>query len=313
MKTKPKILGELLVESGAATREELDRALSLQTGTGLRLGALMVKKGWAHEEDVARCLSVQLGLPYSPPPLNPTPNALEVVRPELVRRGKVLPLEATPRSLRLAMADPLDLGVLDDVQFQSGRRVDAVVVSEGALMDGMARSYGGELQGLLKELPDCWSSTGAKKEEEDLERVARSAPVVRLVNHILARAIREEACDIHIEEHEGEIRVRYRLDGILRTALGLPSASLDAVLSRLKIMAGMDISVKRRPQDGGLTLQERRLPSHPPGVLPSRKGWRKGGGPNPGSREGSKEPRSSGPDRQGYQDACASCCETARA
>jgi type IV pilus assembly protein PilB len=152
------------------------------------------------------------------------------------------------------MADPLDLGVLDDVQFQSGRRVEAVVVSEGALLDGLARSYGGELQGLLRDLPDKWRSDEVKDGAEDLERVARSAPVVRLVDHILARAVKEEASDIHIEEHEGEIRVRYRLDGILRTALGLPSGSLDAVLSRLKIMAGMDISVKRRPQDGGLTL-----------------------------------------------------------
>ncbi|MCJ7626911.1 MAG: Flp pilus assembly complex ATPase component TadA, partial [Longimicrobiales bacterium] len=86
-------------------------------------------------------------------------------------------------------------------------------------------------------------------------RVARSAPVVRLLDHILARAVEENASDIHIEEHEGAIRIRYRLDGILRTALGLPSGSLDAVLSRLKIMAGMDISVKRRPQDGGMTFK----------------------------------------------------------
>ncbi len=254
MNTKPKILGELLVDIGAASREDLARALSEQPGTGLRLGTLMAQKGWADEEAVARCLSIQLGLPYQTPPLDPDPTALESVRPELARRGKVLPLHTTTRVLRLAMADPLDLGVLDDVQFQSGRRVEAVVVSEGALLDGLARSYGGELQGLLRDLPDKWRSDEVKDGAEDLERVARSAPVVRLVDHILARAVKEEASDIHIEEHEGEIRVRYRLDGILRTALGLPSGSLDAVLSRLKIMAGMDISVKRRPQDGGLTL-----------------------------------------------------------
>jgi type IV pilus assembly protein PilB len=153
------------------------------------------------------------------------------------------------------MADPLDLGVLDDVQFQSGRRVEAVVASATAVLEGLARCYGGEFQGLLKELPDKWRKGSGEEEVDQLERLARSAPVVKLLDHILARAVEEEASDIHIEEHEGEVRVRYRLDGILRTALGFPSASLDAVLSRLKIMAGMDISVKRRPQDGGMTLK----------------------------------------------------------
>jgi len=253
--TKPKILGQLLVEAGAVSEEILDRALSEQSGTGLRIGALMVQRGWADEETVARCLSIQLGLPYQPPPLEVNAEAVEAVRPELARRGMVLPLSVTPRTLRLAMADPLDLGVLDDVQFQCGRRVDAVVVSNGALLEGLSRCQGEEFQGLLDELPDKWRRGEVEEKGEELERMARSAPVVRLVDHILAQAVKEEASDIHIEEHEGKIRIRYRLDGILRTALGLPSGSLDAVLSRLKIMAGMDISVKRRPQDGGMTLK----------------------------------------------------------
>ncbi len=244
------------MEAGATTREHLDKALAVQPGTGLRIGTLMVEQGWADEETVARCLAVQLGLPYQPPPLGPHPAALELVRPELARRERVLPLQASPRALRLAMADPLDLGALDDVQFQSGRRVEAVVVSDSTLLDGLARSYGGELQGLLRALPEKWRSGEPKDETETLERVARSAPVVRLVDHILARAVGEEASDIHIEDQGGEIRVRYRLDGILRNALDLPSGSLDAVISRLKIMAGMDISVKRRPQDGGLVLKK---------------------------------------------------------
>jgi type IV pilus assembly protein PilB len=154
------------------------------------------------------------------------------------------------------MADPLDLGVMDDVRFQTGRRVDAVVVSEGTLLEGLARCYGGELQGLLAQLPEKWRSKTVTDRKEELERVARSAPVVRLVDHILARAVGEEASDIHIEGQGAEIRVRYRLDGILRNALDLPPGSLDAVISRLKIMAGMDISVKRRPQDGGLVLKK---------------------------------------------------------
>ncbi len=260
MKTGPKILGELLLEAGATTPSDLERALAAQPGTGLRLGALMVQKGWAEEEAVALCLSHQLGLPYQPPPLEPSPEAARMVRPELARKGRVLPLTASGRGLRLAMADPLDLGVLDDVQFQSGRRVEPVVVSEGALLDGLARTLGGELQGLLEELPDEWRTVEPKEKAAELERAARSAPVVRLVDHILTRAVRADASDVHIEENGGSIRVRYRLDGILRTELGLPSGTMDAVLSRLKIMAGMDISVKRRPQDGGMTLKRGSVP-----------------------------------------------------
>ena len=252
MNEKPKILGRLLVEAGEVSEEALEQALSEQPKTGLRLGALLVERGWAGGEAVARALAIQLGLPYQPPPLPTDPRAIDAVRPELARRGAVLPLSMGSRTLRLAMADPLDLGVLDDVQFQCGRRVEPVVVSPEAVADGIALAYGGELQGLLDELPAEWRLEDRDTEVDDLERIARSAPVVRLVDHILRRAIGEDASDIHIEEYEGEIRVRYRLDGILRTVLGLPPGSLAAVLSRLKIMAGMDISVKRRPQDGGM-------------------------------------------------------------
>lgn len=254
VKPKPKILGQLLVECGAVSKGALEEALSRQPGTGQRIGTLLVEGGITSEETVARCLALQLSLPYEEPPLEADPRALSLVEPELARQGRVLPLGADARSLRLAMADPLDLGVLDDVQFQSGRRVSPVVASPGAVLDGLARCYGGEVQRLLADLPEKWRR--AEEENVDLlERAARSAPVVKLVDHILSQAVEEGASDIHIEEHKGEIRVRYRLDGILRTVLGLPSESLEAVLSRLKIMAGMDISVKRRPQDGGMTMK----------------------------------------------------------
>lgn len=254
VKANPKILGELLVECGAVSASDLQRALSKQGGTGRRIGSLLVEAGCTDEESVARCLGLQLGLPYRSPPLRPRPEALRLLQPELARRGRVLPLESDPRSLTLAMADPLDSGVLDDVQFQSGRRVAPVVASPNAVLDGLSRSYGGDLERLLEALPPKWRQPG-EEEANVLERAARSAPVVKLVDHILSRAVSEGASDIHIEQHLGEIRVRYRLDGVLRTVLGLPSESLEAVLSRLKIMAGMDISIKRRPQDGGLSLK----------------------------------------------------------
>jgi type II secretory ATPase GspE/PulE/Tfp pilus assembly ATPase PilB-like protein len=136
-----------------------------------------------------------------------------------------------------------------------------VVASPGAVLEGIARGYGGEFQDLLRELPAKWrdaegSGEGPGDAMDTLEEAARSAPVVRLVDHLLARAVKEGASDIHIEGQRGEIQVRYRLDGVLRRVAGLPPESREAVISRLKIMAGMDISVKRKPQDGGLPLRD---------------------------------------------------------
>jgi len=243
-----------LLDAGAVSKEALEAALAEQLTTGQRIGTLLVEKGWADEEAVARCLALQLCLPYNPPPLAIDRAAVKMIRPELAQRGRVLPLSATPRTIRLAMADPLDLATLDDVQFQTGRRVEAVVASLAAVLDALARGYGDEAQQLIRDLPEKWRQPEADTDHA-LERLAQSAPVVRLLDHVLARAAEEGASDIHLEAHLGEMRIRYRLDGVLRTVLGLPSESLLAVLSRLKIMAGMDISVKRRPQDGAFTMK----------------------------------------------------------
>jgi len=265
VKPKPKILGELLVETGGVSSARLAQALDEQRGSGLRLGAILVERGWADEESVARCLALQLNLPYEAPPLEARPDALEAVQPRLARGGLVLPLRISPRGLRLAMADPLDLGVLDDVQFQSGRRVEPAVASPAAVLDGLNRGYGqeeeegrGEMAHLLERLPRSGpSSRPPDQDTSAMEEAARATPVVRLVDHLLKEAVGEGASDIHIEAHRGEIRVRYRLDGILREVVTLPAHSHGAVLSRLKIMAGMDISVKRKPQDGGLIFPGR--------------------------------------------------------
>lgn len=255
VKPKPKILGQLLLDAGAVSETALEQALAEQVETGQRIGTLLVERGWAHAEEVARCLALQLSLPYQAPPLIPDRSAGKMIRPELARRGRVVPLSCTSRTLRLAMADPLDLVTLDDVQFQSGRRVEAVVSSPKAILDALARCYGDEAQRLVQALPEKWRKPEVESTDA-LERLARSAPVVRLLDHVLARAAEEGASDIHMEKHLGVMRIRFRLDGVLRVVMGLPSETLEAVLSRLKIMAGMDISVKRRPQDGGFSMKK---------------------------------------------------------
>lgn len=249
MKPRPKILGQLLVDQGSLTRDVLEDALAAQPDTGGRLGELLVQRNQVPAEAVAKALALQLGLPYAPPPLLPDPKAIALVRPELARARRVVPLRATARSLVVAMADPLDLDAVDDLQFQSGRRVEAEVATEGAVADALERGYGGALAGLVASLPTKLR-LAPEAQTDALERAIRSAPVVRLVDRILAEAVDEGASDIHVEETGGDARVRYRVDGVLRRALEIPAAARHAVISRIKVMAGMDISVRRRAQDG---------------------------------------------------------------
>ena len=253
MLARPAILGRLLLDEGAITADALASALDAQPGSGRRLGEILVGKGLADGEQVARVLAVQLGLAYAPPPLDSDPSALALVRPALARDRRVLPIVVSAKSLRLAMADPLDLRTVDDVRFQAGRRVEPVVASARAVERGLACAYGEELAQLVDALPDRRADPKTVA-REGLEEASRSAPVVRLVDHVLQRAVDERASDIHIEERAGDVRVRFRIDGLLREVLELPTGARRAVLSRIKVMAGMDISIRRRPQDGAIPL-----------------------------------------------------------
>jgi len=269
MATRPRILGQLLVEGGRISVEELDRALGGERRRGERIGETLVRTGRASPDDVARALSVQLGLPYAAPPLAPARDALQLVRPELAKAHLLLPLTVTTRTLHAAMADPLDLQAVDDLQFQTGRRVQALVASPDAVLEGIEAHYGGELIELVEALPEELRSARGDAEGAELERATRTAPVVRLVDRILRGAIDDGASDIHVEETGQDVRIRLRIDGLLRPMVDLPAASRRAVLSRLKVLAGMDISVRRRAQDGripiehggrGLTLRVSTLP-----------------------------------------------------
>jgi type IV pilus assembly protein PilB len=251
---RPRILGQLLRETGAVTAEALEKALEAQKGSGVRIGDVLVRMGATDEESVSRALAIQLGLPFGAPPLQPEPEAVAMVRRELARAHRVVPLKVSARTLVLAMADPLDLAAVDDLRFQTGRRVDAVVATATAVSEALDLAYDGTFEHLVESLPEELRSRRALP-ADDLERETRSAPVVRLVSTILAEAVTRRASDIHIEETGSDVRVRYRVDGVLRRALDLPAASRRAVLSRVKVMAGMDISVRRRPQDGRIALR----------------------------------------------------------
>jgi len=269
--TRRRILGELLVHLGFVERRLLEEALLLQRQSHARIGATLVEMGATCEEDVARALAVQLGIDYAAAPLCPEDEAARMVRPELAHRHHAVPLRATDHTIAVAMADPLDLTAIDDLAFQTGRRIEPVSATPSGVREALAVTYPSEdvLDRLADALPT--HATPRQAAGTDLERVIHATPVVRLVEGILHRAVERGASDIHVEETEAEVRVRVRIDGVLQRVVDLPPEARRAVLSRIKVIAGMDISVRRRAQDGRaalthggrhLTLRVSTLPVH---------------------------------------------------
>ena len=237
-----RVLGQLMLSAGMIDAERLAAALEDQRHTRRRLGELLVARG-ADPEHVARALAAQLRLDYAPPPLIPEPGALRVVTRQLAVRLRVVPLAATERTLRVAMADPLDATAVDDLQFQTGRRVEPVVAAPDTVDAALAAAYG--------------EPTRAPPEPEDvgaLRRASEAPTIIALVDRIFERALASRASDIHVEPTGGRLRVRIRVDGVLRPLDELPETVAGAVVSRIKVMADLDISVKRRPQDGRVSL-----------------------------------------------------------
>ncbi|MBW3552850.1 MAG: Flp pilus assembly complex ATPase component TadA [Gemmatimonadetes bacterium] len=255
------MLGRLLVGDGAVTEAEVEAALRDQRDTRERLGDALVRRG-LDPEAVARGLARQLRLAYAPPPLRADAAALELVPRALALRLRVLPLTADARCVRIAMADPLDAGAVDDLRFRTGRRVEPVVATGVAVERGLVEAYGeAAVQSVLRRLGDGGRSPEGEadllradpRDPEDadvLRRASEAPPIIALVDLLLDRAIAAGASDIHVEPGESRLLVRARVDGVLRPVLDLPAHAAPAVVSRLKIMAGLDIAVKRLPQDG---------------------------------------------------------------
>jgi type IV pilus assembly protein PilB len=258
-------LGQMLIASGAITTAELAPALTDQARTGERLGAVLVRRG-ADAEHVTRILARQLRLPYASAPLQADPAALELVDRGLATRLRVVPLSLTERGLRVAMADPLDAAAVDDLRFRTGRRIEPCVATPNAVDAALVAAYSAHaVSDVLTKLPGARDDEPARDVSpemvDSLRRASEAPPVIALVDLILAQAVQLRASDVHIEPSGTTVRVRARVDGVLREVMLLPPHSRGAVISRIKVMAGLDISVKRRPQDGrsAATIQGREL------------------------------------------------------
>ena len=258
-------IGELLIREGLITREALDKALQEQKNTGMRLGYNLVKLGFIDEVDLTRMLARQYRMPaVDLSNFEVDARIAKLIPSELAQRHLVLPLKREGRTLTVAMADPSDLGVIDDLKFITRYDIFPVIAGEYTLRNAIERHYGetpdDALQNLLADIGDDGDVEVVEDREEEINATALAAaiddaPVVKLINGLLTDAVKRGASDIHFECYEHEMRVRYRVDGALQEVMKPPMKLKAALISRFKIMANLNIAERRVPQDGRIKLK----------------------------------------------------------
>jgi type IV pilus assembly protein PilB len=286
----PVRIGELLLKEKRISAEQLQEALNYQRTNGGKLGANLVKLGYVKDEEITALLSKQYGVPsIALSQFEIDPAVIKLVPGDTARKYQIVPLSRAGATLTIAMTDPTNVFAMDDVKFMTGYNVEPVVASETAVLDSIEKYYGAgtpqsekpksggpmvqEKPGesaldaatrSLSDMPAMLDAADADVEvmeemeeisAEMLTRQGEEAPVIKLVNVVLMSAISKGASDIHIEPYEKEYRVRYRIDGILYNIMAPPLKMRDAITSRVKIMAKLDIAEKRLPQDGRIKIR----------------------------------------------------------
>jgi len=251
VETKKKMLGEMLVAGGLVKEDQLKKALDEQKRRGGKVGEILVDLGFVNEHNLATFLGRQLHIPYVEieKQLVDT-DTVKLLPGPMARRLAAIPLYKDKEALVVAMADPLNIFGLDDIQKATGKEVRQVVATRSDILKAIDRYYG---VAPAMEAAATEFGAGAKAEGEGglmPDIIAEDAPVVKLVSMIMAQAIMDRASDIHIDPEGKAIKVRYRIDGVLREVKSLPREMHAPIVSRIKIMADMDIADKRVPQDG---------------------------------------------------------------
>jgi type IV pilus assembly protein PilB len=260
-------LGDLLVKEKVITQEQLEQATKLQKDSHTRLASALVKLGFLSDEDVTNFLSRQYGVPaINLSYFEIDPAVVKLIPYETAKRYQILPLSRVGASLTIAMVDPTNVFAMDDIKFMTGFNIEPVVASESSIIEGIDKAYGTskeeELESVMQSMNELGEGTDIEVQAEEqelelkeLEKAADEAPIVKLVNLVLTDAVKRGASDIHMEPYEKEFRVRFRIDGVLQLIMNPPLKLRDAIISRLKIMAKLDISEKRLPQDGRIMLK----------------------------------------------------------
>lgn len=261
-KPEKKRLGDLLVETNLITEAQLQEALSVQKNMGVRLGEALIQLGFVTQQGINEVLEFQLGIPQVElHKLRLDPKIVKLINGDLARRHKVIPIDRKGDTIRLAMIDPLNLVAFDDVAMETGLEIEPVIATEHevdrviyryfGLTDTVQQAFGGSLQDMRREEASFTDTIDL----DELANATDEAPIAKAVNAIIQQSISDKASDIHIESSEHAVRVRYRIDGILQDMMDLPRQTHLALVSRIKIMADMDISEKRIPQDGRIQIK----------------------------------------------------------
>jgi type IV pilus assembly protein PilB len=254
-------LGELLVRENLISMAQLKKAQDEQTKTGGRIGYHLIKTGAIEESKLTDFLSKQYGVPaINLKDFDIDPEIIKLVPKEVCEKHLIIPVNRAGASLIIAMSDPSNIFAMDDIKFLTGYNIETVVASEMAIREAIERYYapkGPSLEEIVGDFDDADVEVAEEDEEniDDIAKMADDAPVVKLVNLILLDAIKKKASDIHVEPYEKDFRVRFRIDGVLYEVMRPPMKLKNAIISRLKIMAALDISERRLPQDGRIKLK----------------------------------------------------------
>ena len=260
--------GEVLVRAGKIDNDQLKAALEYQKENGGRMGAALVAMGHLTEQELVGFLSKHFRVPsVDLQNMDVAEAVIKIIPADIARKYTVLPVSKAGAKVTLAMIDPSNVFAMDDIKFMTGYQVQPVLASETAIRMAIDKYYGSthavELKKVMEDLSEeADEDLEVLEEEEDLdmaslEEESETAPVVKLVNIILTDAIKRGASDIHIEPYEKELRVRYRIDGLLYQVMQPPLKLREAITSRMKIMAKLDIAEKRLPQDGRIKIRTR--------------------------------------------------------
>ncbi|MBQ1327201.1 MAG: Flp pilus assembly complex ATPase component TadA [Eubacterium sp.] len=253
-------IGDLLVEAGAITEDQLQQALVVQKETGGRLGNVIMDLGFISRELLITVLTTQMGIDYVELKTVKIDDAVINLIPEpLVRKHKAMPIafdDHNANILKVAMADPMDLSAIDDLSIASGYQVDPLIAFEEDINDAIGKYYGSAsaMEAAEKFKLEQQANQVLDEEEAAANADIDNSPIVQLVNQIIEGGVRQRASDIHIEPMETYVRVRYRIDGALKQVMSYDQSLSSAISARIKIVGGMDIAEKRKPQDGRITI-----------------------------------------------------------
>jgi len=254
-KRKPKQLGQILLEQGHITDEQLENALAEHKSTARSLGRTLIDLGYIKERDLVAALAEQVGLDFvdlSEHQIDPL--AASLLPEQLARRYRALPIGERDGKLLVAMSDPANVFALDDIRSITNRDVQPIVATASDVEQAIAK-----FSGMGEQVEALASEASSKLEAEDglddMEAAVEDAPIVRLVQAVMTQAVADRASDVHIEPHERDVRIRFRVDGVLHEVMHSPKNIQNGLISRLKVMADLNIAERRVPQDGRMSIK----------------------------------------------------------